>query len=195
MQVKLLKVIEDNRFLPVGGTEFKEVDIRIISATHRDLDEMVANGEFREDLYYRINVVDLVLPPLRERRSEIIPLIQQYQRNFNEKYQLEKSLHPEVIESLTQHDWPGNIRQLVNVIERLMVCTPHSEINSDDLPDYLRTESGEIKGVQNLKDRVLAFERNLILDALNIHGSARAAAEALGVEQSTLIKKIARFKQ
>ena len=195
MQVKLLKVIEDNRFLPVGGTEFKEVDIRIISATHRDLDEMVANGEFREDLYYRINVVDLVLPPLRERRSEIIPLIQQYQRNFNEKYQLEKSLHPEVIESLTQHDWPGNIRQLVNVIERLMVCTPHSEIISDDLPDYLRTESGEIKGVQNLKDRVLAFERNLILDALNIHGSARAAAEALGVEQSTLIKKIARFKQ
>ena len=139
--------------------------------------------------------MDLLLPALRERRSEIIPLIQQYQRNFNEKYQLEKSLHPEVIESLTQHDWPGNIRQLVNVIERLMVCTPHSEINSDDLPDYLRTESGEIKGVQNLKDRVLAFERNLILDALNIHGSARAAAEALGVEQSTLIKKIARFKQ
>lgn len=194
MQVKLLKVIEDNRFLPVGGTEFKEVDIRIISATHRDLDEMVSKGEFREDLYYRINVIDIVLPPLRERRSEILPLIEQYQRNFNEKYQLEKSLSPEVIESLAQYDWPGNIRQLINVVERLMVSTPQSEINLKDLPEYLRTHSVESNHGLNLKDRVLAFEKDLIISALNIHGSTRATAEALGVEQSTLVKKIARFK-
>lgn len=195
MQVKLLKVIEDNRFLPVGGTEFKEVDIRIISATHRDLDEMVAQGEFREDLYYRINVIDIVLPPLRERRSEILPLIEQYQRNFNEQYQLEKSLSPEVIESLAQYDWPGNIRQLINVVERLMVSTHQSEINLKDLPEYLRTQSVEAHRTQNLKDRVLSFEKDLIINALNIHGSTRATAEALGVEQSTLVKKIARFKQ
>ncbi len=194
MQVKLLKVIEDNRFLPVGGTEFKEVDIRIISATHRDLDEMVAQGEFREDLYYRINVIDIVLPPLRERRSEILPLIQQYQRNFNEKYQLEKSLSPEVIESLAQYDWPGNIRQLINVVERLMVSTPQSEISLKDLPEYLRAQSEKADHGLNLKDRVLAFEKDLIISALNIHGSTRATAEALGVEQSTLVKKIARFK-
>lgn len=194
MQVKLLKVIEDNRFLPVGGTEFKEVDIRIISATHRDLDEMVAQGEFREDLYYRINVIDIVLPPLRERRSEILPLIQQYQRNFNEKYQLEKSLSPEVIESLAQYDWPGNIRQLINVVERLMVSTPQSEISLKDLPEYLRAQSAKADHGLNLKDRVLAFEKDLIISALNIHGSTRATAEALGVEQSTLVKKIARFK-
>lgn len=194
MQVKLLKVIEDNRFLPVGGTEFKEVDIRIISATHRDLDEMVVQGEFREDLYYRINVIDIVLPPLRERRTEILPLIEQYQRNFNEKYQLEKSLSPEVIESLAQYDWPGNIRQLINVVERLMVSTPQSEINLKDLPEYLRTHSVESNHGLNLKDRVLAFEKDLIISALNIHGSTRATAEALGVEQSTLVKKIARFK-
>ncbi|WP_010111149.1 sigma-54-dependent Fis family transcriptional regulator [Acinetobacter sp. P8-3-8] len=194
MQVKLLKVIEDNRFLPVGGTEFKEVDIRIISATHRDLDEMVAQGEFREDLYYRINVIDIVLPPLRERRTEILPLIEQYQRNFNEKYQLEKSLSPEVIESLAQYDWPGNIRQLINVVERLMVSTPQSEISLKDLPEYLRAHSVESNHGLNLKDRVLAFEKDLIISALNIHGSTRATAEALGVEQSTLVKKIARFK-
>lgn len=194
MQVKLLKVIEDNRFLPVGGTEFKEVDIRIISATHRDLDEMVAQGEFREDLYYRINVIDIVLPPLRERRTEILPLIEQYQRNFNEKYQLEKSLSPEVIESLAQYDWPGNIRQLINVVERLMVSTPQSEISLKDLPEYLRTQPAEAYRTQNLKDRVLSFEKDLIINALNIHGSTRATAEALGVEQSTLVKKIARFK-
>ncbi len=195
MQVKLLKVIEENRFLPVGATEFKEVDIRIMSATHRNLEEMVLNGEFREDLFYRINVVELELPPLRARSSEILPLVQQYQKSFNEKYALDKQFSPEVIESLSQYKWPGNIRQLVNVLERLMVSTMHTEITIHDLPDYLRHEVNAETAELNLKDKVLAFERDLILNALNIHGSTRATAEALGVEQSTLVKKIARFKQ
>ncbi len=195
MQVKLLKVIEENRFLPVGATEFKEVDIRIMSATHRNLEEMVLNGEFREDLFYRINVVELELPPLRARSSEILPLVQQYQKSFNEKYALDKQFSPEVIESLSQYKWPGNIRQLVNVLERLMVSTMHTENTIHDLPDYLRHEVNAETAELNLKDKVLAFERDLILNALNIHGSTRATAEALGVEQSTLVKKIARFKQ
>ena len=195
MQVKLLKVIEENRFLPVGSTEFKEVDIRIISATHRNLEEMVKAGEFREDLFYRINVVDIELPPLRQRNSEILPLIQQSQKSFNEKYQMDKQFSPEVIESLTLHDWPGNIRQLVNVIERLMVSTTHAEISMHDLPDYLHHETQLPKQGVTLKDKVLAYEYELIVEALNIHGSTRATAEALGVEQSTLVKKITRFKQ
>ena len=195
MQVKLLKVIEDNRFLPVGATEFKEVDIRIISATHRNLDEMVIDGEFREDLFYRINVVDIELPPLRQRRTEIYPLILQYQKNFNEKYQMDKQFSPEVIESLTLHDWPGNIRQLVNIIERLMVSTTQTEICLHDLPDFLQNETQFALHELSLKDKVLVYERELILNALNIHGSTRATAEALGVEQSTLVKKISRFKQ
>ncbi len=195
MQVKLLKVIEENRFLPVGATEFREVDIRIISATHRNLEEMVAQGEFREDLFYRINVVDLELPPLRVRHSEILPLVLQYQKNFNEKYGLNKQFSPEVVESFAQHSWPGNIRQLVNVVERLMVSTMHSEITIHDLPDFLRHEVGMSKKELSLKDKVLAYERELILGALETHGSTRATADALGVEQSTLVKKIARFKQ
>ncbi|MDY6536928.1 sigma 54-interacting transcriptional regulator [Acinetobacter faecalis] len=195
MQVKLLKVIEENRFLPVGGTEFREVDIRIISATHRNLEEMVTRGEFREDLFYRINVVDLELPPLKARPSEILPLVQQYQKSFNEKYDLNKQFSPEVIESFTQYTWPGNIRQLVNVIERLMVSTMQAEVTAYDLPEFIRNTTGVQKQSLNLKDKVLAYEQALILDALEIYGSTRATAEALGVEQSTLVKKIARFKQ
>lgn len=195
MQVKLLKVIEENRFLPVGGTEFREVDIRIISATHRNLEEMVTRGEFREDLFYRINVVDLELPPLKARPSEILSLVQQYQKSFNEKYDLNKQFSPEVIESFTQYTWPGNIRQLVNVIERLMVSTMQAEVTAYDLPEFIRNTTGVQKQSLNLKDKVLAYEQALILDALEIYGSTRATAEALGVEQSTLVKKIARFKQ
>lgn len=195
MQVKLLKVIEESRFLPVGATEFKQVDIRIIAATHRNLEEMITRGEFREDLFYRINVVDLELPPLRQRRSEILPLIQQYQKYFNDKYQLNKHFSPEVIELLTQQEWPGNIRQLVNVIERLIVSTVQDEIQSHNLPENFRPAVPQSDTVLTLKDRVLNYERNLIVEALSMYGSTRATADALGVEQSTLVKKIARFKQ
>ena len=99
------------------------------------------------------------------------------------------------MESFAQHSWPGNIRQLVNVVERLMVSTMHSEITIHDLPDFLRHEVGMSKKELSLKDKVLAYERELILGALETHGSTRATADALGVEQSTLVKKIARFKQ
>lgn len=195
MQVKLLKVIEENRFLPVGATEFKEVDIRIISATHRNLEEMVGKGEFREDLYYRINVVNIELLPLRQRRLEILPLVEQYQKLFNEKYQLQKTFSPEVIESFTHHDWPGNIRQLINLIEKLMVSTTQSEIVLHDLPQAFKHNPDLLTSKMSLKERVLAFEKELILAALSEHNSIRAAAETLGVEQSTLVKKIARFKK
>lgn len=195
MQVKLLKVIEESRFLPVGSTEFKDVDIRIISATHRNLEDMVQQGEFREDLFYRINVIDLELPPLRQRRSEILSLVQQYLKVFNDKYHLEKSFSPEVIEAFSQYDWPGNIRQLINVLERMMVSTTHTEIGLQDLPSDLRKHGQVTPSKMTLKERVQAFECELISAALIQYGSTRATAQALGVEQSTLVKKIARFKQ
>lgn len=195
MQVKLLKVIEENRFLPVGSTEFKEVDIRIISATHRKLEEMVERGEFREDLFYRINVIDLELPPLRQRRGEILPLVHQYQNRFNEKYQLNKSVSPEVIEALSQYDWPGNIRELLNVLERMLVSSQANEIGLQDLPKHLAIQRQVEPLTLSLKERVQAFECELISAALKQYGSTRATAKALGVEQSTLVKKIARFKQ
>lgn len=194
MQVKLLKMIEESRFLPVGATEFKDVDIRVICATHRNLEDMVAQGEFREDLFYRINVVDIELPPLRSRRSEIMPLVQQYQKQFNEKYQMNTVFSLEAIEAMSHYSWPGNIRQLVNVVERLMVSDHSTEITLHNLPAYLRSDAASAQP-KGLKERVQAFEMELIMQALSEHGSTRATAEALGVEQSTLVKKIARFKQ
>ena len=192
MQIKLLKVIEEQRFLPVGGTEFKQVDVRIISATHRDLKDTVAQGKFREDLFYRLNVVSFELPPLRERRVEIIPLLEHYLLLWNQKYQQHKYFVPEVFEALSHYAWPGNIRELVNMVERLCVTTPHDQVMLKDLPVYMQ-EYAHPKAM-TLKEHVLAYERQLIVEALAQYGSTRATADALGVEQSTLVKKIARFK-
>lgn len=193
MQVKLLKVIEEQRFLPVGGTEFKQVDVRIISATHRDLKDSVAQGTFREDLFYRLNVVELVLPPLRQRTVEIMPLLEHYLNAWNQKYAQNKRFDPEVCEALSHYTWPGNIRELINMVERLCVTTAQDHIRLKDLP--LEVQSYAQHKPITLKDQVSHYERQLIVDALAQYGSTRATAEALGVEQSTLVKKIARFKE
>lgn len=195
LQVKLLKVIEEQRFLAVGGTEFKQIDVRIISATHRNLKEMLDHGQFREDLFYRLNVVELNLPPLRERRAEIIPLLEHYLSLWNQKYQQHKSLSPEVLEALSHYAWPGNIRELVNLVERLCVVTRQDHIELQDLPEHLSVHCDVASTPLSLKAQVLAYERQLIIEALAVHGSTRATAQALQVEQSTLVKKIARFKQ
>lgn len=195
LQVKLLKVIEEQRFLAVGGTEFKQIDVRIISATHRNLKEMLDHGQFREDLFYRLNVVELNLPPLRERRAEIIPLLEHYLSLWNQKYQQHKSLSPEVLEALSHYAWPGNIRELVNLVERLCVVTRQDHIELQDLPEHLSVQCDVASTPLSLKAQVLAYERQLIIEALAVHGSIRATAQALQVEQSTLVKKIARFKQ
>ncbi len=195
LQVKLLKVIEEQRFLAVGGTEFKQIDVRIISATHRNLKEMLDHGQFREDLFYRLNVVELNLPPLRERRAEIIPLLEHYLSLWNQKYQQHKSLSPEVLEALSHYAWPGNIRELVNLVERLCVVTRQDHIELQDLPEHLSVQCDVASTPLSLKAQVLAYERQLIIEALAVHGSTRATAQALQVEQSTLVKKIARFKQ
>lgn len=195
LQVKLLKVIEEQRFLAVGGTEFKQIDVRIISATHRNLKEMLDHGQFREDLFYRLNVVELNLPPLRERRAEIIPLLEHYLSLWNQKHQQHKSLSPEVLEALSHYAWPGNIRELVNLVERLCVVTRQDHIELQHLPEHLSVQCDVTSTPLSLKAQVLAYERQLIIEALAVHGSTRATAQALQVEQSTLVKKIARFKQ
>lgn len=195
LQVKLLKVIEEQRFLAVGGTEFKQIDVRIISATHRNLKDMLDHGQFREDLFYRLNVVELNLPPLRERRAEIIPLLEHYLSLWNQKYQQHKSLSPEVLEALSHYAWPGNIRELVNLVERLCVVTRQDHIELQHLPEHLSVQCDVTSTPLSLKAQVLAYERQLIIEALAVHGSTRATAQALQVEQSTLVKKIARFKQ
>ncbi|AXY56290.1 PAS domain S-box protein [Acinetobacter chinensis] len=194
LQVKILKVIEEQRFIPVGATEYKTIDIRVISATHKHLKTQISKGEFREDLYYRLNVVELELAPLRERRTEIIPLIQFYKNHVNQKYGLNTEIELEVLEFLSCWNWPGNIRELINLVERLLVSSTDRMITLNHLPKEF-TEFGLKKAVStSLKDRMVAYEKSLIIEAMSKFSSMRQAAMALGVDQSTLVKKIARYK-
>lgn len=197
MQVKLLKVIEENRFFPVGSTELRYTDIRLIAATHQDLQQRVLEGQFREDLYYRISVVPLTLPPLCQRRGEIIPLLRQYLEVFNQRYGRARYWHPETLEFLLAYSWPGNIRELINLTERLVVTTTEDEITPHWLPaNCLPTATIEANLASGtLREQVTALERQLIESALLTHGTTRAAAAALGIDQSTLVKKTHRWRQ
>lgn len=195
LQVKLLKVIEEQAFIPVGATEYKYIDVRIISATHKNLKKQVQLGEFREDLYYRINVVQLELSPLRQRRAEVIPLIQFYKNHFNQKYNLKTEFEADVLEYLSTYEWPGNIRELINMVERLLVSNHTNLITLNDLPREITVNSNIKTPKGTLKEKVDAYEKSLIIEAMNVYDSMRQAATYLGVDQSTLVKKIARYKQ
>ncbi|MFC0186774.1 sigma-54 interaction domain-containing protein [Fictibacillus aquaticus] len=194
LQVKLLKVVEENKYMPVGSTEVKSVDVRIIAASHKDLAEMVQNGLFREDLYYRLSVVPITLPPLRSRRKEIIPFVQYYLNAFNKKYQFTKEFSIEALDVLTEYTWPGNIRELINLVERLVVTTNTDQIDAKDLPEGVKTRRSEKNEEStSLKDAVEHVERQLITKALKKYKTTRKAAEALDVSQSTIVQKMKRW--
>ena len=139
-QTKLLRFLEDHEIIRVGGTEQREIDVRIIAATNKDIEETVASKKFREDLYYRLHVVPIQIPPLRERRDDIPPLILHYLHRFNATYQREKTLSPETIDTLCRYNFPGNIRKLANLVERLVVTTGSEKIELKDLPNQVRAK-------------------------------------------------------
>ena len=197
VQVKLLKVIEENRFIPVGGLELKEVDVRIISATHHDLKQRVAEGKFRADLYYRLNVVPIAIPALRERSEEIGPLLEYYLEHFNQRYQREVQWSLEALELLGEYAWPGNIRQLINVVERLVVTCSGQVIEALDLPeDLIEQQARNTDDSRLLLRKVLEnAERQAIRAALQLHKTTRLAAKALGVSQATVVQKMKRWER
>ncbi|MCW2294442.1 PAS domain S-box-containing protein [Pseudomonas sp. BIGb0408] len=197
LQVKLLKVIEESRFIPVGGLELKEVDVRIITATHHDLRAMVGDGRFRADLYYRLNVVPIHIPALRERREEIQPLLDFYLTEFNQRYgrQLEWGL--EALDALTDYSWPGNIRELINLVERLVVTCSGAVVELFDLPEEMRNSERDASddSLLPLRKQVEQLERRLIRNALVQHKTTREAARVLGMSQATLVQKMKRWEQ
>ncbi|MBD9399527.1 sigma-54 interaction domain-containing protein [Pseudomonas sp. PDM11] len=196
LQVKLLKVIEESRFIPVGGLELKEVDVRIITATHHDLRQMVADGRFRADLYYRLNVVPIHIPALRERPDEIQPLLDFYLAEFNGRYGRALTWGLEALDALTDYAWPGNIRELINLVERLVVTCTGEAVELFDLPEEMRAPAAE-GGNENLplRKQVEQLERRLIRKALVQHKTTREAAKALGLSQATLVQKMKRWEQ
>ena len=200
LQVKLLRFLQETKFQRIGGSRTIEVDVRILAATNKDLERAVATNEFREDLFYRLNVIPIQVPPLRERESDIRPLIQHFiQQHCQKKTIPLKRMSPAVLSSFEQYDWPGNVRELENVIERLVILTDSEEIQVQDLPKRMQSyqqpveprviELGE-DGI-NLKETLDDLENRLILDALQRAGGVKnKAAKLLGLNRTTLIEKM-----
>lgn len=193
LQVKLLKVVEENKFMRVGSTEMKEVDVRLITATHRDLASLVREGAFRQDLYYRLNIVSFEMPSLRDRKEEIVPLLEMYLKKFNEKYNERKKMTPECYEWLTNYSWPGNIRELANLTERLVLTTYEDKIDVSDLPSFIQPVISSKFTSDSLKEAVSDLERSLILNAMKKYGTTRAAAASLEISQSALVQKMKKY--
>lgn len=200
-QVKLLRAIQEREILRVGGSKPRSVNVRIIAATNRNLESLMQQGKFREDLYFRLNVVPLHIPPVRERREEIIPLVYTFKQKYSNKYKLKKEFSPEVFEAFLNYHWPGNVREIENVVERLLVTAPGSTITAKDLPPQFSTNSDSqspeisVKGILPLKMAVMELERQLIVNALEQCGSTYKAARALKVDQSTVVRKVKRLKE
>lgn len=201
LQVKLLRVIQELRFMRIGGVKQVKVDVRFVAATNRDLKTMVKQGTFREDLFYRLNVVPIHIPPLRERTRDIAGLVRVFLRKYNEKYQLEKRILPEVVRFFeTSYDWPGNVRELENVVERLVVSSRSDIVRLGDevLRDYFDLQGDPenrviVSGLMNLKKARELLERELIQKAAQAYSSTRSSAAALGLDHSTIARKARKF--
>lgn len=199
LQVKLLRVLQNKEITKVGGSKSIPVDVRIITGTNRSLLEMVEQKLFREDLYYRLNVVPVHVPPLRQRKEDIPALISHFVQMFNRKHKLSKSVVPEVIELFMAYDWPGNVRELENLIERIMVISTHDSINREDLPPYLgeslldkQTEI-YVSGIIPLQTAVENVEKQILEKAYAQYRTTRQIAKQLDVAASTIVRKAAKY--
>jgi two-component system, NtrC family, response regulator AtoC len=187
MQAKLLQVLDTHEMRRVGGTRVHRLDVRVIAATNRDLPEAIRAGRFREDLYYRLNVVTLTLPPLRERKEDIVPLIEHFLSRFGSAGYGPRRFAPEALKVLVDYPWPGNVRELANTIERLLILAPRDVIGPDDLPPNIRSAQEAVGTPGSLAD----MERLHILRVLkDTQGRKAQAARILGVDVKTLNKKI-----
>lgn len=190
MQAKLLQVLDTKELRRVGGTRVHRADVRIIAATNKDLAQEVRTGRFREDLYYRLNVVSLTLPSLRERKEDIPLLIEHFLRQFRVTGQKAKTVSPEAMPSLVDYPWPGNVRELANTIERLLILSPGDVIGLEDLPPNIRFPSGVSGGLASLAE----MERLHLIRVLDHTGGKKMqAARLLGIDLKTLNSKITRY--
>jgi len=198
IQVKLLRFMEENEVVRIGGTKQKKIDTRIIAATHRDLEAMVEERSFRKDLFFRLNVVPLRVPPLRERKEDVPPLIHHFLNKYNAKCGTAKVLRGSAVDCLCVYPFPGNIRELANLMEQLVVLSSNREIDLKDLPSVVRSVSSREREVPesmgwNLRAAVESLERETLRRAIKEFGSQRRAAGPLGVNQSTLARKMRKY--
>ena len=194
MQAKLLQVLDTGELRRVGGTKERRVDTRIFAATNKDLHEEVRAGRFREDLFFRLNVVSLAVPPLRDRKEDIPPLVEHFFRQFRLPGQQKKSVSPEVMRLLMQYAWPGNVRELANTIERLVLLAPGTIIVPEDLPSNIRPTLDLPSEEGDAPLPLAEVERISIIRALRYTGGKKApAARLLRIDVKTLTHKIERY--
>lgn len=198
IQTKMLQLVQEHSFIPVGGTKEKRIDIRIIAATNEDLEKLVAEKRFREDLYYRLKVVEFELPPLRERKEDLLVLIYHFFNLFDKKYRFSHTLHPETMQAFQQYHWPGNIRELSNVIENLVVMVESGEILPEDLPPSLYKSPQAryrpaVQEINSLADELEKVEAAIIREAYLELKSSYKVAEKLGISQSKASRKIKKY--
>ena len=195
LQVKILQVIQEKEIQRVGGVTNIPVNVRIISATNRDLSQRVKEGKFREDLYYRLNVVPIQIPPLRERPEDIIPMIKFFMQKHNQKLNETKVIDPNAMLVLLKYRWPGNVRELENIVERLVITTKNNTILPENLPSYIFESTrapGEIDipHVTNLTKALNEAEMHILKNAAEKYKTTRQIAKALGVSQPTIVRKL-----
>jgi transcriptional regulator with PAS, ATPase and Fis domain len=194
LQAKLLRVLQEREVKPVGSTERRRIDVRIIAATNRDLEAAIRNGSFRQDLYFRLNVVQIKLPPLRERKSDIALLVTSFLEKFTDPQGPARSISEDAMRQLVAYDWPGNVRELENAIERAVALGSGPIVHVGDLPSSLHYPSSE--RVQE-KDELLPLEeleRRAILRTLRETGGDKlAAARMLGIGKTTLYRKLKQY--
>ncbi|WP_302504256.1 sigma-54-dependent transcriptional regulator [Geoalkalibacter halelectricus] len=200
-QAKVLRILQERKFERVGGSRTIEVDVRVIAATNKNLEEQIAQGNFREDLFYRLNVLPFHVPPLRERKEDIPALAKHFLEHFSRQESREiKSLTPEAVAALKNYSWPGNVRELKNLIERLVIMTPSNEITPAHLPNHLagRQDGGAIRrsgiDASNFREAKEEFEREFIVQKLEENDwNISRTAEIIDLERSNLHRKIKSF--
>ncbi|MEB2492675.1 sigma 54-interacting transcriptional regulator [Peribacillus frigoritolerans] len=197
LQVKLLRALQEREIQRIGGTKPKKIDVRIIAATNRNLSEMVKTGDFREDLFYRLNVIPITIPPLRERREDILALTDLFLTKANEQYKFAKEIDSRLKEYFYQHDWPGNVRELINIVERLVVLTDNRILSINDLPEEYQPENRNqpnLNATLTLKEAVERAEKEILTKAAQTYQTTYEIAEALESSQATIVRKLKKYR-
>ena len=193
LQVKILRAIQDRQITRVGATVSMPVNVRIIAATNRNLSKMLKEGTFREDLYYRLMVVPISVPPLRNRKEDIPLLVRYFLDEFNSHFGYNKAISPQVLDKLMNYSWPGNVRELRNVVERMTVMSQGDEIGLNDLPGFIHVRQPLHRHGTRLRDAVIETETFLLSDTFKECGSWQKTAEILGVDRATVFRKAAKY--
>lgn len=210
LQVKLLRVLQEFEITRVGGTKPIKIDTRVIAATNQNLEDLIKKGGFRKDLYYRLNIIPIHIPPLRERPNDIVPLTYHFIHNIRQKYGVNKIFSKEVLDSFQHYHWPGNVRELQNIVERLCIMIEKPIITAEDIRNELFTQQHKEKtqpepkkesdniitepnSLKSLKEQMELYEKQVIDRALKNYPSIRAAAKALDVDASTLSRKVQKY--